>query len=230
MERDRRQRVDDVAERTRLDDQDGIDREISEPLRITHRDLTTEGQSIGQAFRQAGLEDFLLRGVDIVFYAPLLDHILLGMINAIGGTPIAVARLADAAGVDEIFFRRLNRDLLDLQPLHAVIAHEGDRDMGVPEKTNRRVLISEAGDGVEIVEDVAPLAGSIECGVHDGEIAHLPRESQIAQPFLVRLGQIFARPFDRVFGQLIKIAVGGSSERRLFVVISLDHGTIQLAD
>ena len=94
----------------------------------------------------------------------------------------------------------------DLQPLHAVIAHEDNGNVGMPKKTNRRVLIGETGGGIEIVEDVTPMPGTIERGVDDREIAHLPQQSQLAQPFLVLVGQIFARPVDRMFGQLIKTA------------------------
>ena len=47
--------------------------------------------------------------------------------------------------------------------------------MGVTEKTEGGVLVGEAGDGVEIVKDVAPLPGGIEGGVDDCEVAHLPR-------------------------------------------------------
>ena len=70
--------------------------------------------------------------------------------------------------------------------------------MGVAEKTNRRVLIGEARGGVEIVEDVAPLRRRIERRVDDGEIAHLSLQSQVAQPFLVFVGQVVARPLDGV--------------------------------
>ena len=57
--------------------------------------------------------------------------------------------------------------------------------MGVPEKTNRRLLIGETRDGIEAVEDVTPLLRRIEGRVDDREIAHLPGQGQVAQPFLV---------------------------------------------
>ena len=67
--------------------------------------LASESESLGQERRQAGLDNFLLRGFEIVFYAPLLDHVFFHVVNAISGAPVAVARLPHAARVDEILFR-----------------------------------------------------------------------------------------------------------------------------
>ena len=69
------------------------------------RALSAEFEAIGQQTGQTGLNDLLLRGREVVFYAPLFDHMVFDVINAIGGAPIAVARLADAADVNEIFLR-----------------------------------------------------------------------------------------------------------------------------
>jgi hypothetical protein len=44
--------------------------------------------------------------------------------------------------------------------------------MRVTEETDGRPLIGKTRDGVEIVEDIAPLARSIEGGVHDCEIVY----------------------------------------------------------
>ena len=53
--------------------------------------------------RQAGVDNFFLGGCEIVFHPALFNHIAFDVINAIRGVPIAVARLADAAYVDEVF-------------------------------------------------------------------------------------------------------------------------------
>src|SRR5713101_6366413 len=116
--------------------------------------LSSDREPFGEHVRQAGLDDFLLRGRDVVFYTPLLDAVVLDVINAIGRAPISVARLADAADVNEIFFARLDAQLFDSHPMDAVIANESHGHMGVTEKANGGVLISEARGGVEIVEDV----------------------------------------------------------------------------
>ena len=52
--------------------------------------------------------------------------------------------------------------------------------MSVAEKTDGRALIRKTRDGVEIVEDVAPLPGRIERGVHDCEIVNLSLQRQAA--------------------------------------------------
>ena len=83
-------------------------------------------------------------------------------------------------------------------------------------------------DGVQVVEDVAPLGRRIEGGVDDREIAHLARQAQLREPLLIRFGQMRARPIDRLLGHLVEIA-RRLAERGLFVVISLHAGAIQLA-
>ena len=83
------------------------------------------------------------------------------------------------------YFFPARLDLLRPDAADVVIAHKCGRPMGVAEKTERGVLIGETGDRIEIVEDVAPLCRGIEGGVDDGEIAHLSRVAQFAQPFLV---------------------------------------------
>ena len=62
----------------------------------------------------------------------------------------------------------------------------------------------------------------------DGEIAHLPLETQFTQPFLVLVGQMFPGPFNRVLGQLVEIA-RRLDQRRLLVVISFHDRAIHLA-
>src|SRR4051812_31849907 len=184
-----RQRVDDVPEGTWLDDQDRVQKKGRE-FRGENAEvsiLSSKCQSLRQLSWQAGFDDLLLRGFEVVFHASLLDHIVFGVEDAIARAPVAITRLPDTANVDEIFFRRLDSQLVDFDALHTVITDEGHRDMGVPKKTNPGVLIGETGDSIEIVEDVAPLTGSIERRMHDREIAHLPLQAKIAQPISVFL-------------------------------------------
>src|SRR6202011_3942887 len=96
------------------------------------------------------------------------------VINAIRGAPITIARLADAAHVNEIFLGGVDPQFVDPLALHAFIPDESHRHMSVTEKANGGVLISEARRGVEIIEDIAPLLGRIESRVDNAEIAHLP--------------------------------------------------------
>ena len=138
--------------------------------------LASQLQPFGQQARQTCLDNFSLSGRQVVFYATLFDHIFVDVINAIGGAPIAIPGLADAANVNKVFFRFLDRELIDLQFLYAIIAHECSCDVRVSEEANRGGLIGETCDGIETVKDVAPLIGRIECRVNDREIANLPGE------------------------------------------------------
>src|SRR4051794_17506580 len=84
--------------------------------------LSAKFQALRQQARQTGLDDFILRGVEVVFDPALFDAISLDVIDGISSPPIAVARLADAAGVDEIFFVRLDHELIGLHAPDSVVA------------------------------------------------------------------------------------------------------------
>src|SRR4029453_11201644 len=136
----------------------------------------------GKQSRQTSLRVFLLRGGEIVFYSQQFDEVVLDVVNTISGAPVSVTGLADAAGVDEIFFARLNTNVLGGLAPDAVIAHKYHRHMRVAEKTDSCPLIRKTRDGVEIIEHVAPLPGRIEGGVHDCKIVHPSLQRQAAQP------------------------------------------------
>src|SRR2546423_7389494 len=164
----------------------------------------THRKALGQEPRQTSLRDFLLRGWQIVFQAQQLDKLVFYIVNAICCVPVAVTRLPDAAGVNEIFFCGLDANVLGSLAPNAFGAHEYHRHMGVAEETNGRALISETRDGIEIIKHVAPLPGRIEGGMHDSEIVHPALQRQSAQPFLVLLIQAFARPIDGALGKFIE--------------------------
>src|SRR5437016_3244878 len=86
--------------------------------------------------------------------------------------------MAEATVVYKIFLSRIDAQLIDSLALHAIIANESRRHMGVAKKTNAGVLIGEACSGIEIVENVTPLLGRIEGRMDDREIAHLPLQLQ----------------------------------------------------
>ena len=137
--------------------------------------LSAKFQTFRQEARQPGFDDLVLRRRDVVFHPPLFDHVFIDVVNAVGRAPIAVPRLPHAAGVDEIFFGRLDHELVDLHAFDAVVADEGAGYVGVSEKANGGVLIGKARGRIERVEDVSPLLRCIESGVDDREIADLPR-------------------------------------------------------
>src|SRR4029077_10673953 len=113
--------------------------------------------------------------------------------------------LADTAGVNKIFFAKFDVNLFLLSAAGALVPNKSALDMGVTKETNGGGLISEAGGGIEIAKDVAPLRWSIEGGVNDGEIAYLPLEAQIAQPFAIFLAQLRPRPSHRALCHFIEI-------------------------
>src|SRR6266487_3694024 len=199
-QRDGGQSVHDVAERARLDDQ-----YLFQMSAVRLSILSANRKSFREWWREAGLDDFLLRGGDLVFYAPLLDDVVLHVINAVGGAPITVARLTDTAGINEILFVRLDPEQLGSDASDAVIADKGARHMSMAKETNGRVLIGETRSRVEIVEDVTPSCRGIEGGVDDGKIAHLALQAQVAQPRFVLCGKVIARPFDSALSKFIEV-------------------------
>jgi hypothetical protein len=135
--------------------------------------------------------------------------------------------LSDATGVHEIFFPKLDMNLFLLGAMGAFVADKGALDVSVAEETDGSVLVGETGGGIEIAKDVTPLRGSIESGVHNGEIAHLPLEAQVAQPFTVLVTQLLARPRHGPLCHFIKIA-GSHRLGSLLIVISLYRWAVQI--
>ena len=191
--------------------------------------LSANRKAFREEWRQAGLDDFLLRGSELVFYSPLFNDAVVDVVDAVSGAPIGVARLTDAAGVNEILFARLDAEQFDSHASYSFVTDKGHGHVGVTEEANGRVLIGETRGRVEIIEDVTPLCRCIERGVHDGKIAHLPLQAQVAQPHLVLRCEVIARPFDGALGEFIEVA-RGFDQRGLFVMIALDDGTVDVAD
>src|SRR5262249_56079163 len=148
-------------------------------------------------------------------------QLALSIVNAISGAPVSVTRLSHAAGVDEIFFAGLDANVLAGLASDTFVANENHWHMRVAEKTNCRALISETSNGIEIIEHVAPLPWRIERGVHDRKIVDPPLQWQAAQPFLILLIQMFARPLNGALGQFVE-AFRRRREGRLFVVITFN--------
>src|SRR5204863_719731 len=135
-------------------------------------DSATESKTVGQQTRQPSRNNFFAGLVDRVANTTLLDQIFIGVVDAIGGAPITITRLADAAGVNKIFFAKFDVNLFLLSAAGALVPNKSASNMGVTKKTNGGVLISEAVGGIEIAKDVEPLPWSIAGGCYDGEIGH----------------------------------------------------------
>ena len=120
------------------------------------------------------MSNLLLRGRQIVFYPQQFDEIALNVVNAVRRAPVTIAGLPHAAGVDEILPARLDANMLfPFLPDAALVPNEHHGHMRVAEETDRGALISETRDGVEVIKNVAPLPGCIECGVNDRKMMDL---------------------------------------------------------
>ena len=64
--------------------------------------LSSRGQAGGEALRQIGGENFFLRHAQVVRDAVESDDPRIGVEHGERGTPVAIAGLANGAGVDEI--------------------------------------------------------------------------------------------------------------------------------
>ena len=142
--------------------------------------LAPDGEAFSQERRQAGFNDFLVRGRHIVPDASLFDIVCIEIVDAIRSTPIAVAWLANAADIDEIFSFRFDADFFQRKANHRSIADIEARCMSVSKKANLRFLLGKARGGIELIEHIAPFAWSLEGGVDDGEISNLSLQAKVA--------------------------------------------------
>lgn len=103
------------------------------------------------------------------------------VVEDVGGAWVAVAGLADGAGVDEVFGVGLDLvgfaggDVFDFGGLDV-----GARDVGVAVEADLGELVGEVRHGVEAVGDVVPVGGLVEGGVDDGEVVDLTDHSDAA--------------------------------------------------
>ncbi len=144
-----------------------------------------------------------------------------------GGTGVAIARLADAAGVDqpaagsEVEQRVVAR--LGAADLVALLIgrgpHEEERDVRVADQGDSRRLHVEARVGLLGGEDVLPDRVARR-GVKEGDALALARRLQIAKERQGPLGDVLTRPGDRLGGSLRE---GGDVE-------GAQHGEIVVAD
>jgi hypothetical protein len=70
--------------------------------------LPSKFQPFGKAFGQAGGADFFLRSGNVVIEPAKFNGSGVHVVNNVGGPGVVVARLADGADVDEIFFGGIN--------------------------------------------------------------------------------------------------------------------------
>src|SRR5438270_4616080 len=100
-------------------------------------DSLSESQPLGQPRRQASIQNFFLRGGNVVIKSAQFDGAFINVINDVCGFRIVVARLADGADIYEIFFPLLDLEFRVSPAPHHAIADESYRHVRVAEKTNR---------------------------------------------------------------------------------------------
>src|SRR5437870_411195 len=98
--------------------------------------LSSNCQPLGQEPRQTGFSNLPLHGRQIIFYAKLLDQVILRIVNAVRCAPVSIPRLAHTAHVDEILFGWLDANVLDPFPPDAFIPNQHHGHMCVPKETN----------------------------------------------------------------------------------------------
>src|SRR5262245_43305473 len=99
-----------------------------------HRGLVTSAahcKSLCKEPLQTGSAEPLLPGREIIFYPQQLEQLVLNVVNTISCAPVSVARLSHTASVDEIFFARLDANVLSVLPSHAIVANKHHWHMGV---------------------------------------------------------------------------------------------------
>ena len=124
---------------------------------------------------QTSRADFGLRRRNVVIQATQLDSRFVKIVGDVTGLWIAIPRLADAPNVDEVFATGFDLDLgISSTPYNAV-TNKCHRHMGVPEEAYARILVGEAGGGVEFVELGTPALRTIESCMNDGKICDEPQ-------------------------------------------------------
>src|SRR6267378_3631114 len=124
--------------------------------------LSSNRQPLGQEPRQTRFSNLPLHGRQVIFYAKLLDQIILRIVNAVRCTPVSITRLPHTAHVDEILFGWLDANVLDSFPPDTFVPHKHHGHMRVSKETNVGALIGKARGRIEVVKNIPPLLRRIE--------------------------------------------------------------------
>ncbi len=187
------------------------------------------GEALGEHGWEAGLIDLVLGGAEIVGDAPDGDGLGVVVVDAVGGAPVAVAWLAYAAYVDEVFFAGLDAGGESVFGVYPAVFDVDSWGVGVAEEAEGGELVGEAGHGVEFIHDVGPAGGAVEGGVDDGEIAYLANHSEVAEPLFFFFAEGVAGPLEGFLGEGIEAGDVGV-DAGFFVVIAFYGGAVELSD
>ena len=213
--------------------------------------LGTDGEPERQSFGQSGVDDLVLLRGDIVGNPVAGDGSRIGVHDREAGTRVPVARLADAADIEQVFVAGLDfdgqlvfiveigigklelvvvgplRDFVDAPLVDAGdrLLAERDRNVGVPAKTDLGELIGEVVRGMVAVEDVAPVFRRVQRRVNDrGVVAGDPGPiGHGDQPRAFRIGQLLPGPVHREFRVRVKAGKLRFAVGRVFVVVAAHH-------
>src|SRR5436305_2863390 len=176
----------------------------------TRRTLGSERQPVRQGMRQAGLADAALGLLNGIFDPVPADDALGAVVGHVGGPRVAVAGLADGAGVDEVAPPRVELDAAAgaaqcLHPKEPSLQPEERRDVGVAEEGHRHLEAGEDLPGVDVGEDVGVLVERR--AVADGEpLLHLHRSlGEAADVAEVGRGEPAGGPLRRRQGRLVEV-------------------------
>jgi hypothetical protein len=184
-------------------------------------------EPLDQRLRQAGGAHAFLDDGNIVGHAPKLDHLVFQVGDGKSGARIAVARLSDRTGIEEIAaweldtqrrkrFAGARTNLQDLE-LRVKVGKTALM-MRVPEESDRRGGIEQAIEGLCGSEDVFIFILKRAVNEHDA-VGCQRSARQSCQPGEVLGLELRARPIHRGFGDGIEI-IGGHQSGDRFVVIA----------
>ena len=187
-----------------------------------------EAEALGQGRRELLVDDLPLGLFDVVLDPAELDGPGLGVVDGEGGPGIAVARLADRAGIDEIADALFELDLVGV-PLEegaldvAVLLGVDEGEVGVAEEADRRLDVGEGLGRVELAEDVVVLVERRAVADGDGILDDLGALLQPDQEVEVLAGDGLLGPEDGRRGDgiegLDRIEAGDG-----LVVVAADDG------
>src|SRR5947209_10133850 len=179
----------------------------------TRRTLGPERQPVRQGMGEAGFADAALRLLNGIFDPVPADDAPGAVVGHVGGPRIAVAGLADGAGVDEVAPPGIELDAAAraAQGLHSQqppLQPEERRDVGVAEEGHRHLVAGEDLPGVDVGEDVGVLVERR--AVADGEpLLHLHRPlGEAADVAEVGRSEPAGGPLRRRQGRLVEVAAG----------------------
>lgn len=181
--------------------------------------------------REACIQDLLLRLCYIVVETPEMDGMLNGVVDAIGGSRIAIARLTDGPDIDEVFVTENQAEIDRIVAGYESGVHfENCRNVGMAVEAELGMLVCEGRFGFDGFENIAPVFGSIECGVDDGDAPDDCRVGEFTEPIEIFGRNLLTGPFDYLCGERMEIAGIFGVCGRIMIVVAANGDASEIAD